>query len=66
MTALNWTWHTLLDWHLPVLFAFGPLLILEVLHVAERRRERRRRQWAAERAVLRSLRTMHPGPRSIP
>lgn len=65
MIVLEWAWRTLLDWHLPVLFAFLPLIVWE-LHYRAVKRRARRRLWAEERAALRSLRTMHPGPRSIP
>jgi hypothetical protein len=52
-------------WLIAIMFAFGPLLALELHHWGERRRARRLR-WAEQRAQLQSLREMHPGPRSIP
>lgn len=65
MTLLHWIWEVVLYWHLPVILAFGPLAVLELHHLGEKRRARRVRM-SKERAVLRSLRSMHPGPRPIP
>lgn len=62
MILLRWAWHVLVDWHLPIIFAFGWLPI-EAWHAWS---QKRRHRWSAERAALRSLRHMHPGPRSIP
>lgn len=64
MSILRWAWNVALDWHLPFLLAFGPLFVLELHHLAERRRARRM-QWAQERRALRRLRAIQP-PRSIP
>lgn len=51
-------------WLIAIMYGFGPLLVLEVHHLREKQRARRRR-WSEDRRALRALRAMQ-APRSIP